>query len=149
MIDFVSTRPGVDKSTAACSQLLTAVIALAIKDLFRPPNTREKKGPPISLSEIDFLALDAIQFLFGKNSAFPRYAELIGSSAEDIRRALIKGDVRAGHELRDKDFRIFHARLRWSRIEEMDNIDLPKVVDARKDRNQQARVDKRRGVWSD
>jgi hypothetical protein len=38
MNDFVSTRPGVDKQTAACSQLLTAVIALAIKDLCRPPN---------------------------------------------------------------------------------------------------------------
>ena len=145
MIDFVSTRPGVDKSTAACSQLLTAVIALAVKDLCRPPNAREKKGAPIRLEEMDFIALDAIQFLFGKTSVFPRYAELIGSSAEDIRRALIKGEVRQGHELRDKDFRIFNARLRWSGIEDAGDIDLPKVAEDRKNRVQQARVNRQRG----
>lgn len=117
MIDFVSTRPGVDKQTAACSQLLTAVIALAIKDLCRPPNSSEKKGTPPSMAQIDAIALDAVQFLFGKDSVFPYYADLIGSSAEDIRRALLKGEIRPGHELRDKDFRIFRARLRWSGIE--------------------------------
>jgi len=146
MIDLVSTRPGTDKPTAACCHLLTAVIALALKDLCRPPNAREKKGPPLRLEDMDFIALDAIQFLFGKTSVFPRYADLIGTSADDIRRALLKGDIRQGYELRDKDFRIFHARLRWSGIETEGDLDLQKAAQDRKDLTRRARMNRRRGV---
>jgi hypothetical protein len=146
MIDLVSTRPGTDKPTATCCHLLTAVIALAIKDLCRPPNAREKKGAPIALEEMDFLALDAIQFLFGKTSVFSHYAELIGTTADDVRRALIKGEIRQGYELRDKDFRIFNARLRWCGIEGTGDIDLVTVAQIRKERKIKARSDQRKGI---
>jgi hypothetical protein len=116
MIDFVSTRETTDPQTAACARLLATVIAHAISDASTPPSRDEKKQG----RNLDSDAIAAIDFLFGEDSVFPLYADLIGASAESIRHALI--NVRQPPALntrvtyREEDQRILLARVRWHRI---------------------------------
>ncbi len=116
MIDFVSTRETTDPQTAACARLLATVITHAISDASTPPNREEKKEN----RNLNADALAAIDFLFGEDCVFPLYADLIGSSAESIRHALI--NVRQLPALntrvtfREEDQRILLARVRWHRI---------------------------------
>jgi len=117
VIDFVATRQGTDPKAAACARLLTAVIAMSIRDACRPPNKAEKRGNP-RVIDIDQEALSALRFLFARRSPFSLYCSLIGAGAEDIRRALIDPDKTRGNELKDKDFRILRARLTWSGLRE-------------------------------
>lgn len=116
MIDFLSTRETTTADDAACARLLTAVIAHAIRDCVKAPNAAERKGKADQIT-MDSDAFSALRFLFGKHSIFPTYAWLIGSSADDIRRALLAGDVKRGSELREKDFRLLRQRLWWSGID--------------------------------
>jgi hypothetical protein len=116
MIDFVSTRETTDPHTAVCARLLATVIAHAISDASTPPSRDEKKQG----RNLDSDAIAAIDFLFGEDSVFPLYADLIGASAESIRHALI--NVRQAPALntrvtyREEDQRILLARVRWHRI---------------------------------
>lgn len=85
MIDFISTRPGADEQTAACSRLLVSVIAQAIKDATKPLTITEKR----KLRNLDLQASSAIKFLFDEHSVFLLYASLIGCSVDAIRFALL------------------------------------------------------------
>jgi len=86
MLDLVSTRNGVDPETAACAQLLTAVITTAISDASKPISKAE--------AEIDGVyagAFVALHWIFHEQGGtFDRYAALIGSDADSIRAALLK-----------------------------------------------------------
>ena len=107
MIDFVSTR-GVDHETAACARLLSAVISQAIKDACIPLSESEKKRFRNEHED----AAPAIRFLFEEDSIFDLYATLIGSSAKDIRAALMQ---KTDHGLKEAERRILHARVRFWR----------------------------------
>lgn len=84
MMDFVSTRPGTRPDVAACARLLSAVIASAVHDACKPATTEEKRNA----QHVDHQARAAIDFLFGEDSVFPLYADLIGTSADALRAAL-------------------------------------------------------------
>ena len=115
MIDFVSTRETTDQQTAACARLLSAVIAQAIKDASSAVTDGEKK----SNKNIRGGARAAISFLFDENSVFPLYANLIGSSAESIRSALLENPTSMSRGKNsfygENERRILSARLRWHR----------------------------------
>jgi hypothetical protein len=116
MIDFVSTRQTTDPQTAACARLLAAVIAQAIKDACAPMSGEEKKQE----RNLNTDARQAIKFLFGADSVFPLYAVLIGSSADDIRAALLRRANAAGDADRgisDMQRRIVAGRMRWHKGE--------------------------------
>ena len=85
MIDFVATRGGCDPESAACARLLTAVITTAIRDAVAP--APKKEG--YERRDVLFKAREAIEWLFDDQSVFPLYAQLIGSDAPSIRRALM------------------------------------------------------------
>lgn len=108
MIDFLATRTTTDPQTAACARLLTTVITHAIKDACTPLNKEEK----LKCKNIDTNARKSIDFLFGKESIFPLYASLIGTSAESIRRALLELE---GGGISDMDRRVLSVRRRWER----------------------------------
>lgn len=114
MIDFVSTSAA-DPQTVACARLLSAVIAQAIRDACKPMNSREKRED----RNIDGDAQKAIRFLFSPDSVFPLYAQLIGSSAESIRSALINkaDEVTSSPKalFKEADRRTLRARLTRSR----------------------------------
>jgi len=113
VIDFVSTREGTEPQTAACAQLLSAVIAQAIRDACIKPTEKEQKAK----RNIDTEASDAIRFLFGKNSVFQAYAQLIGADAEQIRNALLnraEDTISATKkQFGDQERRILRARVEW------------------------------------
>jgi hypothetical protein len=113
MIDLVATRNTTDTQTAACARLLTAVITQAVRDACKPMNAKEKAAQ----RNLDGDARTAISFLFGTDSVFPLYANLIGSSAESIRFALLNKpqDVSPlGSRLfTDMDRRVLGGRMRW------------------------------------
>lgn len=112
MIDFVSTRAGACQQTAACARLLAAVIAHAIGDACKKPTKAEKDNPRL----VDFDARKAIDFLFGPDSVFPLYADLIGSNAEAIRGALLddgRGSINSiGRSFGAMERRVLSARIR-------------------------------------
>lgn len=85
MIDFVSTSAGVEPQARGSARLLAAVIAKAIVDAAEPFSKNEKKRRRNLNSE----ARQAIHFLFARNTVFPLYASLIGSSAKAIRVAVM------------------------------------------------------------
>lgn len=112
MIDLTSTREETDPQTRACARLLTAVIAQAIRDACTPMTSTEKREH----RNLDANATEAIRWLFNPDSAFTLYAQLIGSSADSIRAALLeKADSLAPvtHAFTDMDRRILQGRLRW------------------------------------
>lgn len=114
MIDFYSTRDDVDPQTAACANLLLAVITQAIKDASAEMSKKEKQLQRNINSE----ARQALQFLFGRKSVFPLYAELIGTSAEAIRAALLDKPKALPPAKKppytEAERRIFHGRYRWA-----------------------------------
>jgi hypothetical protein len=116
VIDFLSTRDSTTADDAACCRLFTAIIALAIHDCVKQPNAAERSGKA-NFCTMDRDAYSAITFLFGKDSPFAGYASLIGTSANDIRRALLNSEGRRGSELQSKDFRLLRMRLWWSGID--------------------------------
>jgi hypothetical protein len=106
MIDFVSTRHTTDSQTAACARLLAAVIAQAIKDASTPLNTDERR----QRRNLNCEARQAIHFLFGRDSVFPLYASLVGSSADAIRGALMDKSRSAWFTV-SRDFSDGHRRV--------------------------------------
>ena len=82
MLDFVSTRPGVDEQTRRCANLLTAIITDSIRCIGDMP----VKG----VREAEENALASLQFLFDDESPFEIYAQLIGVNAQTIREALFR-----------------------------------------------------------
>ncbi len=116
MIDFLSTREQTTADDAACARLFAAIIARAIRDCVAQPNKAERAGTATAAT-MDRDAYSALQFLFGKPSPFPMYAWLIGADANDIRRALLNGDIKRGAEIQAADFRRLRQRLRYSGID--------------------------------
>jgi len=86
VIDLLSTRAGASPQDSACAQLLTAVIAGAIRDASQDLTSEERK----QCANRKHNARLALTFLFNPCSVFPLYAVLIGSSAPSIRRALLR-----------------------------------------------------------
>jgi hypothetical protein len=76
MIDFISTHDDAHPQTVACARLLAAVIAQAIDDA----SNRQSSGAEANA---------AIDWLFGADSTFTKYAGLIGANAQAIREALL------------------------------------------------------------
>jgi hypothetical protein len=89
MIDFISTRSNADEQSIACARLLTAVIATAVMDLAGQGTRADRLVEFNDRKVTNHDALSSIRFFFGSHSPFPLYAKLIGSSAEDIRGALL------------------------------------------------------------
>lgn len=109
MIDFVSTREGMDVQSARCARLLAAVIAHAIRDAAQKPNDSEKQARGNSGH-----AYRAIRFLFEPGTAFEVYAQLIGTSAEEIRRNLLGNDRLLPHSsFKAEDRRNIKIRYNW------------------------------------
>ncbi len=79
MIDFVSTHPDAHPQTVACARLLAAVIAQAIEDASKKPQTSEERANAVA----------ATDWLFNEKSRFAKYASLIGTNAEAMREALL------------------------------------------------------------
>lgn len=89
MIDFVSTRPGVDAQAARGAKLLAAIIADAVRQASKKPTRRELDAKRnFDAAEGSHPAL-SIWFLFDDESPFNQYAQLIGLSAPDMRAALL------------------------------------------------------------
>lgn len=84
------------------------------------------------MQEPDSEARQAIRFLFGPDSIFPLYANLIGSSAESIRSALLnKHDVVAldvNRGFREVDRRILNGRVRLALHAERDMCGITRAV---------------------
>lgn len=110
MIDFVSTREGMDVQSARCARLLAAVIAQAIKDAAHPPNDTERKARGNSGH-----AYRAIKFLFESDGPMDVYANLIGTSGDEIRRALLSDERLLPHSsFKAEDRRTIKTRHIWS-----------------------------------
>ena len=106
MIDFVSTRTGTDPTTAGCARLLSFLIAVAIRDASTTPTKAEFQAR----RNLDERAGAAIHWLFGTGSPFATYADLIGSSAPQMRRALLESVRYAGSS--DASARIYTHSMR-------------------------------------
>jgi len=91
LIDFTATYSE-DSQAARCARLLTAVIASALHDAVKRPSKKEAS----QFRNIDTAARAGLWFLWSERSLFPLYAELIGSSAEAIRGALLSDVTLAG-----------------------------------------------------
>lgn len=85
MIDFISTNNQASEQDVACARLLTSVILQAIHDASTMVTPLESRFRKNMLEETE----ESINFLFSDQSVFPLYAQLIGSSAESIRYALL------------------------------------------------------------
>lgn len=118
MIDFVSTRPDIDRYTASCAQLLAAVIAQAVRDACEPPSKKEKELEK-NLNED---SITALLFLFSDDpvfapyqklmgpSKFKAYSELIGMSHEALRNELLTPEGGGVDYFQRRTLRI---RLQW------------------------------------
>jgi hypothetical protein len=71
---------------AACCRLIAAIIAQAVCDATKPLTKDELRGR----TNIDADAKQAMRFLFNEDTNFPRYAKLIGMSADQLRANLSK-----------------------------------------------------------
>ncbi|MDE2202697.1 MAG: hypothetical protein KGJ38_08215 [Burkholderiaceae bacterium] len=88
MIDFTTTRNGVDPQTAACARLLTAVLVAAVRDASEPLTPEECQERRNLLRR----PTEALRFLFGPGPAFTVYARAVGSSEAPLRRALCENN---------------------------------------------------------
>lgn len=117
MIDFVSSRSGIDPQSAACARLLGSVIATAIRDACEPPSFLERKQK----RNRDHRARQAMRFLFERESVFPFYAELIGSNAALIRQALVNSESILRNDsaapFGDVHRRALKVRLGWWKLD--------------------------------
>ena len=74
MIDFISTRPGIDEQSKRCAHFIAAILAQAVNDLSIPFNASEKKYRKNTCDD----ALASVKFFYEKNSPFKVYASAIG-----------------------------------------------------------------------
>src|SRR5574340_939271 len=88
MLDFVSTREGVDIDVRRCAQLLAWTIADAIERACMPPTPTEKRAE----RSLDYDAAQSVWFLYSPRSVFELYATMIGSDATAIREGLLRRD---------------------------------------------------------
>lgn len=115
MIDFVSTRPETDEHTRRAAQLLAAFITHHIVMACSAPTSQEKAERRNLTSE----GRRGIRYLFDPESKFETHADLVGSDAESLRRALLSTDVDLGmnrsftHSMR----RHLQWRYEWYRAE--------------------------------
>ena len=78
MIDLLSTREGVDEQLQKQLHLVAAVIAKAIEDICMVPSSEELKHR----CNLNFHAIDALNFFYGDRSMFKTYATIIGLDPE-------------------------------------------------------------------
>jgi hypothetical protein len=105
-IDFLSTREGVDVQSQRCAQLVSAVIAQAIKDLTHKPTAQERKNR----MNIDPNAIRSVRFF--KSKTFLDYAALIGMDGTEFMNRAVRGSISA-KQMSEADVRAMRARLRW------------------------------------
>lgn len=105
-IDFLSTREGVDVQSQRCAQLISAVIAQAIKDLTLKPMAQERKNR----MNIDPNAIRSVRFF--KSKTFLDYAALIGMDGNEFMNRAVRGSISA-RQMSETDVRAMRARLRW------------------------------------
>jgi hypothetical protein len=105
-IDFLSTRTGVDVQSQRCAQLVSAVIAQAVKDLMQKPTAQERKNR----MNIDPSAIRSVRFF--KGATFLYYASLIGMDGVEFMNCALRGKISAKH-ISEADVRAMRARLRW------------------------------------
>lgn len=111
MIDFATTRPGIDPQAQACARLMTMTIVQAIKDACLPPS----KDETAHSRNLKFDASSAIQFLFDDRSIFEEYAALLDLPADGIRAAILgySSSIAGVAGLTDGERRILRIRYRW------------------------------------
>lgn len=85
MLDLTSTRATTDHQSAAYCRLLAAIVVQAVRDAAKPLTSEEKNQRMNIYSE----AIDAIRWLFGKDTNFEPYSKLIGFDAGGFRKALL------------------------------------------------------------
>lgn len=108
MIDFTSTGQGIDPRTVEAAQQLAAMIASRVIAASEKP-TRIESADRESVGQ----AAEAIEYLFGA-SEFETHAELIGSSAHSIRRALRSNhELPTRHGFSEARRRVIQLRLTW------------------------------------
>lgn len=84
MIDFVSTRVGATPDTQRSAHLLASAVVQFIRDASAPP-TKEELRDKRSYN----IAQSAVTYLFATGSPFEDHAELLGTCAPVMRRALL------------------------------------------------------------
>lgn len=111
MIDFVSTRAGIDPQTKGAAQLVAAIIAEAVRCACIPPSKAEVK----TRHNINEDAHHAIVYLFGPGTLFAEHADHIGVPADRMRAALLDSNIKLkeGAEFTDFDRRTLQLRRRW------------------------------------
>jgi hypothetical protein len=85
MIDFVSTREGVDPETKSLARMIAALIAVHLRSLTRVTSQEERRIQRNLNSE----ARSALQYFFEPGSPFEDHIELIGGSPAVFRRNLL------------------------------------------------------------
>lgn len=78
MIDLLSTTDGIDEQLQKQLHLVAAVIAKAIEDICMVPSSEELKHR----CNLNFHAIDALNFFYGDRSMFKTYATIIGLDPE-------------------------------------------------------------------
>lgn len=110
MIDFVSTRPGIDQNTRAAAQMVASIIAQMIRDASHRPT----KDEAATHRNLNWDARAAIVYLFRPESPFETHIELLGGSAAPFRAALL-----SNRELQERgpftpyQRRVIQARYHW------------------------------------
>lgn len=85
MLDFVSTREGVDPFVKRDAQMLAAFIAIRLRDLMQPTTQVERHRQ----RNVNSPALSAVAYFFEPGSAFEEHIALIGGDAATYRENLL------------------------------------------------------------
>ena len=110
MIDFVSTRPGVDPEVQKCAQFMAHMIANVVRWAALAPTADERRQQVNLRPE----ALYAIEYLFDEDSEFSTHISLLGSDADTFRAALLSDrPIQASGGFNDGTRHIIKVRHNW------------------------------------
>lgn len=85
MLDFVSTREGIDLEARKAAQLVASFIAVRLRDLMRSTSQKERERQ----ANVNYEARLALEYFFAPTSAFEEHMELIGGDAQTFREHLL------------------------------------------------------------
>lgn len=110
MIDFISTREGVDPRVQQDAQIIAAFIALRLRDLGTRP-TKEEHRRELNLNPV---ARKAAQYFFDPQSKFRVHIECVGGDADAfVEHLLGKHPLAAKSPFTDGQRRTIRLRHRW------------------------------------
>ncbi len=117
MIDFMSTRLGIDEQSKRCAHFIAAILAQAVNDLSIPCNASEKRNRRNTCVD----ALASIRFFYEENSPFKIYASAIGIDPQAFIYNLEHRSFNRNNDLTkpkkpyisDRDARIMRVRIKF------------------------------------